>query len=103
MTKQEKLKQYNAENPGYHITGIKKINESSIEQLRNSAPKTLNELYESCSDAKHASYQSILEQYNPQEVIGLQGNSMTYSITLVAENGSILWITRQNNYLVEVV
>lgn len=103
MTKQEAIKEYNATNKGYNITGIKKINKESLQWQKLNHAKSLDELYKSYSDAKYNSYQKILEYYRPLEIIGLQGNSMTYSITLVAGNGDTLWITRDNNYLVDVV
>lgn len=102
MTQAQQIKEYNAKYYGYNITGIKKCSIEELNWARKHNAKTLDELYNSYSDAKLTSYNDILETYEPLEIIGLQGNSMSYSITLVANNGDILWITKSNNYLVEV-
>lgn len=99
----EIIKQYNDNNKGYNITGIKKLPVGRINHLRENAPKSLNELYKRCSDAKWDSWYDILKTYEPKEIIGLQGSSMAYSVVLIASNGDTLWITKDNNYLVEVV
>lgn len=103
MTKRQRIEQYNKENQGYDITGIKKLNKEHIDYARVHYAKSLDELYKSYSYVKRSSYRRILDAYKPVEIIGLQGGSMTYSVYLKAENGDILWITRDNNYLVEVV
>lgn len=103
MTKAQRIKEYNDNNKGYNITGIKKINNEHLQWLNVNGAKSLDELYQSYSDAKRSSYNNILNTYKPKKIIGLQGSSMTYSVTLVAENGDTLWITRNNNYLVERV
>jgi hypothetical protein len=102
MNKQERIKAYNESNEGYNITGIKQVSAEHLQWLRLNSAKTLGELYQTCSDTKWNSYNSIMSTYDPKEVIGLVGNSMSYSITLVASNGDILWITKANNYLLEV-
>lgn len=103
MTKAQRIKEYNATNKGYNITGIKKVNNEHLQWLNVNGAKSLDELYNSYSDVKRSSYQAILNTYKPIILLGLQGSSMAYSVTLVAENGSTLWITRNNNYLVEKV
>jgi hypothetical protein len=103
MNKQERIKEYNSKNALYNITGIKKVSKGHLDYLKNNSAKTLGELYQSCSNAKWSSYNEILATYQPKEVIGLVDSSMSYSITLVASNGDTLWITKANNYLVEVV
>jgi len=103
MTKAQRIKEYNATNKGYNITGIKKVNNEHLQWLNVNGAKSLDELYNSYSDAKRSSYQAILNTYKPSKIIGLRGSSMAYSVTLVAENGATLWITRDNNYLVERV
>ncbi len=102
MTKQERIKEYNRVNSGYNITGIKKVNSGHLQWLRVNGAKSLDDLYKSYSDAKESSYKQILDDYQPLEIIGLQGSSMAYSVTLKAGNGDLLWITRDNNYLIEV-
>ncbi len=103
MTKQERITEYNQLNRGYNITGIKKVTSEHLEWFRCNGIKSLDDLYQSYSDAKRSSYRDILDTYKPVEIIGLQGSSMAYSVTLKASNGDILWITRDNNYLVDVV
>jgi hypothetical protein len=102
-TKQDFINKYNQKNPTYHITGLKKLEVDSLEYAKTHHPKSLDELYSSYSDAKYSSWRKILEDYKPQSIIGLQGSSMAYSVKLIAENGDVLWITRNNNYLVEVI
>ena len=102
MKKAEQIKAYNEANPGYNITGIKKLSREHLNYSKINGAKNLDELYQSYSDAKRQSFREILNTYNP-EIISLQGSSMSYSVYLVAENGDTLWITRDNNYLVEVV
>lgn len=103
MTKQERITEYNQLNKGYNITGIKKVNREHLDWLRIGGAKSLDELYKSYSSAKYNSYKDILNTYEPIQIIGLQGSSMSYSVTLQAKNGDILWITKDNNYLVEVI
>jgi hypothetical protein len=102
MKKAQRIKEYNASNKGYAITGIKKCSKAELDWARANHAKSLDELYNSYSNAKRSSYNDILQTYKPDEIIGLQGSSMAYSVTLVADNGDTLWITRCNNYLVEV-
>ena len=103
MTKAERIKEYNTVNRDYNITGIKKIERQYIDWSRVNHAKSLDDLYQSYSDAKRSSYRDILETYRPLEIIGLKGSSMAYSVYLKASNGDILWITRDNNYLVDVI
>ena len=103
MNKQERITVYNKANAGYNITGIKKISVDILNYQNVHHAKTLDELYKKCSDAKRDSYNEILRTYKPRKIIGLVGSSHSYSITLVAENGDVLWITKSNNYLVEVI
>jgi hypothetical protein len=102
MTKAQRIKEYNEKNSNYNITGIKKVNKEHLQWLALNGAKSLDELYNTYSNAKRSSYNDILDIYKPIKIIGLQGSSMTYSITLKASNGDILWITRDNNYLIEV-
>lgn len=102
MTKQQRIQEYNQVNTNYNITGVKKLPKDHLQWSRVNSPKSLDELYNSYSDAKRQSWSDILRDYRPKEVIGLQGSSMAYSVYLVAENNDTLWITRDNNYLVEV-
>jgi len=99
----DRVKEYNKNNPDYHVTGIKKVNKEHLQYMALNGAKSLDELYATYSDEKRRSYRIILDTYKPREIIGLQGSSMAYSITLVADNGDTLWITRCNNYLVEKV
>lgn len=101
MTKQDKIKAYNSKNDGYNITNIKKMTQEQLGYYTNSN-KTIWDLYQRPSYAKENSYNQIIEQYKPNRILGLVGSSHSYSITLEAENGDILWITKDNNYLVEV-
>lgn len=103
MTKAQRIEEYNTVNKGYNITGIKKVSKDHLRWLDVNGAKSLDELYKSYSSAKRNSYTAILRTYEPRKIIGLEGGSMTYSITLVASNGDTLWITRNNNYLVEAV
>ena len=103
ITKAQRIKEYNEVNKGYAITGIKKVNKEHLEYLEVNGAKTLDELYKNCSNGKWSSYNAILRTYKPEKIIGFVGSSYSYSITLVADNGDTLWITRCNNYLVEGV
>lgn len=101
MSIRERITEYNKVNRGYNITGIKKLPKSHLDWSRVNGAKSLDELYKSYSDIKRSSFNEILETYKP-EIISLQGNAMAYSVYLVASNGDTLWITRDNNYLVDV-
>jgi len=101
-TQAERVKEYNIVNKGYNITGIKKLSKEDLDCSRLNGYKSLDECYKNYSWAKESSYNKILETYKP-EIISVQGGSMTYSVYLVADNGDTLWITRDNNYLVEEV
>jgi len=101
MNKSQRIEQYNKENKNYNITGIKKLRKQHLDYARVNFAKSLDELYSSYSHAKKASFEEILNTYKP-EIIGLQGSSMAYSVYLMASNGDTLWITRDNNYLVDV-
>lgn len=96
------IKNYNKINKNYCITGIKKLSKERLQHLDINTPKTLSGLYKNCSNAKWNSYKNIITTYNPIKIIGLQGSSMAYSITLIAKNGDTLWITKDNNYLVTI-
>jgi hypothetical protein len=102
MTKADKIKQYNIDNQGYNITNIKKMTTQDLAYYRTYGKQSLRELYTRHSDAKQDSWDEIVRTYQPQEVLGMVGNSMTYSVLLVAGNGDTLHITKDNNYLVEV-
>lgn len=101
MTKQDKIKAYNSKNDGYNITNIKKMTQEQIENYRVYGDKSLYELYADPSQLKIDSYNEILATYKP-EIIGVQGSCFSYSVLLKADNGDILHITKDNNYLVEV-
>lgn len=103
MTTKEKLKTYQELYPDYHITGVKKMTLEEIKSREHYGYDSLYELYDKPSEAKDSSYRELLERYNPQSVLAVTGNSMAYSVLLVAENGVTMHITRDNNYLVEVV
>lgn len=100
MTKRERIEQYNKEH-NYQITGIKKLPREHVEYRLTHGKQSLDELYKSYSDAKRESFNWILRTYEPTR-IGLEGGCMTYSAILRASNGDYLWITRDNNYLLEV-
>ena len=102
MIKVERIKEYNIANRDYNITGIKKISKDNLNYQKVHFAKSLDELYNSYSDLKDISYKKILQTYEPLQIIGLQGSSVSYSVTLQAKNGDYLWITRDNNYLLEV-
>lgn len=102
MTKQERVKAYNNLYEGYDITNVKKMTQEQVNGWKSWGVGSLYELYKRPSQAKLDSWDKLVEQYEPQEVLGFTGNSMTYSVMLVAKNGSLLHITRSNNYLVEV-
>lgn len=103
MTKQERIKAYNELYEGYHITGIKKMTQQQVNSWKQWSEYSLEDLYKRPSDRKIQSNRELLAQYEPQEVLGYTGNSMTYSVMLIAKNGSLLHITRDNNWLVEIV
>lgn len=103
MNKADKIKQYNKDNSGYNITGIKKMTEAMIEWHRRVANKGLYDLYDNPSQLKVNSWRNILRDYKPLEIISVQGSSQSYSVVLIADNGDVLHITKDNNYLVEVV
>ena len=102
MTKAEKIKAYRELYPSYNITGVKTMTQAEIQSREHYGYYSLEDLYANPSEAKKSSYASLMRQYNPQRVLAVAGNSMTYSVLLVAENGVTMHITRDNNYLVEV-
>lgn len=101
MTRAEQIAEYNSKHD-YQITGIKSMTVEQIESYKKYSSKSLDEHYQKPSQAKQDSYEWILRTYKPREILAVQGNSMTYSVLLIAENGDTLHITRSNNYLVEV-
>lgn len=101
-TKADKIKQYNQGASGYNITGIKKMTSAQVEGYRRYGEKDLHDLYKNPSVYKINSWNKILTDYSPIEIIGVQGSCHSYSVLLVAENGDTLHITKDNNYLVEV-
>lgn len=103
MTKREQIEQYNLDNPGYHITDIKSMTAGQIEGYRKWGAKSLDEKYARPSYAKRMSYERLLQQYMPREIISVQGSSHAYSVLLRADNGDLLHITHANNYLVKEV
>lgn len=103
MTKQEQVKEYNNLHYKYNITGIKKMTTAEIESRIIYGKKSLDELYNTYSNAKRQSYADILATYQPQSILGLAGSCFSYSVLLVAGNGDKLLITKSNNYLVEEV
>ena len=100
-TKADKIKQYNLDNKGYNITNIKKMTEEQLAYYKNGNTE-LRDIYDRYSEAKRESFDWIKRTYKPT-VLGMVGSSHAYSVVLVADNGDTLWITRDNNYLVEVV
>lgn len=102
MNKQERIAEYNKNNPGYAITNIKRLNQDQIEGYGWNGNKSLYDLYQKPSQAKIDSYNQIFFDYHPNKIIGIQGSCYSYSVLLEAENGDILHITKDNNYLVEV-
>lgn len=103
ITKREQIEQYNLDNPGYHITGIKSMTKDQLAGYRKYGASSLTELYSNPSQAKKDSYADILRQYNAYNVIRVQGSCHTYSVLLRAGNGDLLHITKGNNYLVKEV
>ena len=103
LTKSDKIKQYNHLFEGFNITNIKTMTTQQIEGSIRYGAKSLDDLYKSCSDTKRDSYNEILETYKPKAILSVQGNNNFYSVLLVAWNGDKLFITRDNNYLVEEV
>lgn len=101
MTQAQRVARYN-ELYNYDITGIKKMTNDEIVARATYGSKSLDELYVKCSDAKRKSYQWILDKYEPSKILAVAGNSMTYTVLLIAGNGDVLHITRNNNYLVEI-
>ena len=102
-SKADKIKQYNELNSGYNITGIKKITQEQIDGCAKYGKDDLYELYAKPSDAKIEAWEWIRRTYKPSRIISVQGSCMTFSVLLEADNGDMLHITRDNNYLVEVV
>lgn len=101
-TKAERLQAYRELNPSYHITGIKKMTQEQVNAYRQYSEPSLQDLYQRPSDIKVRTNRELLEMYQPREVLGYTGNSMSYSVMLIADNGDLLHITRDNNWLVEV-
>lgn len=101
-TKAELIKAYNTLYPTYNITNIKKMTQGEVDYYKHYGSSSLDELYKRPSYAKLNSWDEIVRTYEPQEVLGFVGNSMTYSVMLIADNGDLLHITRGNNWLVEV-
>lgn len=102
MTKAQRVQEYNKLNKSYNITNIKKMTQDEIDSRKQYVAKSLDELYARPSHAKENSYDEILNTYKPQEILAVAGSSHAYSVLLVAETGDKLFITRSNNYLVEV-
>lgn len=103
MTKAERIKKYNEANPSYNITNIKKMTVEQLNYYRVWGKTDIWDLYDKPSHAKVESWQEIKMTYNPSTIIGAVGNSMTYSVVIEAGNGDILHITKQNNYLIDVI
>lgn len=102
MSKQDSIKRYNDLNPSYNITNIKKMTKDEYHSRVLQGGQSLDEVYGSYSNAKRQSWNDIMDTYKPQEIKSVIGSSHAYSVMLVAENGDLLWITRDNNYLVVV-
>lgn len=102
MKTSDRIEAYNKNNPGYNITGIKKMDLESIEARRKYGARSLEDLYIRPSDAKRSSYNYILKTYAPADIIALAGSCRQYSVLLKAGNGDILHITRANTYLIDV-
>ena len=102
MNKKQRIEEYNKNNPGYNITGIKTMDLEYIEARRKYGAGSLEDLYKNPSNAKRSSYNSILNRYAPADIIALQGSCHSYSVLLRAGNGDILHITRANTYLIDV-
>lgn len=103
LTIKQRIEEYNNLYPSYNITGIKKLTTDQIESYIIYGSRSLDECYQSYSDAKRASYEEILQTYNPNAILAVQGSTFSYSVLLVANNGDKLLITKGNNYLVEEV
>lgn len=103
MKTRERIDEYNKNNAGYYITGIKKMDRESLEARRKWGAGSLNELYARPSDAKISSYNDILNTYKPSDIIAVAGSCSSYSVLLRADNGDVLHITRGNNYLIDLV
>lgn len=103
MNKRERIEQYNKANPGYAVTGIKKMTLGEIANYRKYGASSLYDLYVRPSYTKEASYSKIMHDYQPREIIAVQGSSHSYSVLLRAGNGDLFHITHANNYLIEEV
>jgi len=104
MIKSDRIKEYNNLNSGYHITGIKSMTVDQLESYKKyNNHNDIYSFYARPSQYKINSWNDILRDYNPVEIISIQGNSQTYSVILKAANGDILHITKWNNYLIELV
>lgn len=103
LTKRERIAEYNNLFYKYNITGIKKLTTDQIESYIKYGARSLDECYQTYSDAKRRSYEEILETYQPKSILAVQGSSFSYSVLLVAGNGDKLMITKSNNYLIEEV
>ena len=103
MKKADRIKQYNELYQGFNITGIKKMTEDEIEARIKWGERSLKDVYKRPSQYKLEAYDDLIKQYKPNSVLAIQGNSQTFTVLLMACNGDMLYITRYNNYLVEVV
>lgn len=101
-TKQDIIKEYNENNPGYNITAIKTLDKGAMNAYEQWGKSSLYDLYDKPSQAKIDSWNEIIKTYSPDEILAVVGNSYSYSVLLIAGNGDVLHITRSNNYLVEV-
>ena len=102
MTRAQQIAEYNKKYPSYNITKIKKFYGQPHDLKAVWGETSLYELYKKPSQAKVQAWQQIHHDYNPKEILSVQGNSMTYSVFLIAGNGDVLHITRDNNYLIEL-
>jgi hypothetical protein len=102
MTKEEIVRRYNERYPSHKITGVKFMSAEELVMRSTHSAKSLAEVYAKPSDTKVASYREILETYKPREIFSVLGGSHMYSVLLMAENGEVLHITKDNNWLVVV-
>ena len=104
MTTAQKIAEYNQANPGYAITNIKSTTKAGLDYMRSWQGRCtdLYDLYQKPSSYKREAWNDNLIDYQPREIISVQGNAMTFSVWLVANNGDVMHITRDNNYLVTV-
>lgn len=72
LTKRERIAEYNNLHYKYNITGIIKMTTGDIESRIKYGARSLDDLYQTYSNAKRESYNDIIATYQPNAILALQ-------------------------------